>query len=183
MTWQLDSSHSQIQFTVRHLMISKVRGTFKEFTFDVDYDEENPANSAVVVTIDTSSASTNDEQRDGHLQSPDFFNVAEFPTATFRSTRVETTGENKGKIYGDLTIRDTTKEVVVDAEYLGAATDPWGMTHANFTGTTRIDRRDWGLEWNAGLDTGGVLAGWHVDLEFDVQLVNVPEEQPAAVTE
>jgi polyisoprenoid-binding protein YceI len=183
MTWQLDPSHSQIQFTVRHLMISKVRGNFNEFTFDVDYDEDTPANSAVDVTIDTSSASTNDAQRDGHLQSPDFFNVAEFPTATFKSTRVEMTGDNEGKIYGDLTIRDTTKEVLIDAEYLGAATDPWGTNHAHFTGITTIDRRDWGLEWNAGLDTGGVLAGWKVQLDFDIQLIDVPEEQPAATAD
>ena len=180
MTWQLDKSHSQIQFTVRHLMISKVRGFFTDFDLTVDYDEETPANSTFEVTIDTSSASTNDDQRDGHLRSPDFFNVEEFPTATFTSTGIEITGENEGKITGDLTIRDVTKEVVVDAKYLGAATDPWGMNHANFTGSTTIDRRDWGLEWNAGLDTGGVLAGWKVQLDFDIELVNKPEEQAAA---
>lgn len=183
MSWQLDKSHSHIQFTVRHLMISKVRGFFDEFEIEVEYDEETPVNSTVVVTIDTSSANTNDDQRDGHLQSPDFFSVEKFPTATFKSTRIEQTGENKGKIYGDLTIRDTTKEVVIDASYLGAATDPWGMNHAHFTGTTTIDRRDWGLEWNAGLDTGGVLAGWKVQLDFEIELVDKPEEQPAAAAE
>ena len=114
------------------------------------------------------------------MRSPDFFNVEEFPTATFKSTRIEQTGENQGKIYGDLTIRDTTKEVVIDASYLGAATDPWGMNHAHFTGTTTIDRRDWGLEWNAGLDTGGVLAGWKVQLDFEIELVDKPEEQQSA---
>ena len=183
MTWQLDSSHSQIQFTVRHLMISKVRGFFDEFTMEVDFDEENPAQSTVEVTIETGSANTRDASRDGHLRSPDFFNVDEFPTATFKSTRIEVTGENEGKIYGDLTIREITHEVVVDAEFLGTATDPWGMTHAHFTGETTIDRRDWGLEWNQGLDTGGVLAGWKVDLDFDIQLVKAPEEQPAAVAD
>ena len=177
MSWQLDKSHSHIQFTVRHLMISKVRGFFDEFEIEVEYDKERPVNSTVAVTIDTSSARTNDDQRDGHLRSPDFFNVEEFPTATFKSTRIEQTGENQGKIYGDLTIRDTTKEVVIDASYLGAATDPWGMNHAHFTGTTTIDRRDWGLEWNAGLDTGGVLAGWKVQLDFEIELVDKPEEQ------
>jgi polyisoprenoid-binding protein YceI len=179
MNWQLDPSHSQIQFTVRHLMISKVRGFFDEFSMDIEYDEENPASSAVVVTIDTSSANTRDEQRDAHLRAADFFDVENYPTATFESTRVEVTGENKGKIYGDLTIRDTTKEVVVDAEYLGMATDPWGNQRAHFNGSTTIDRRDWGLEWNQGLDTGGVLAGWKVQIDFEVQLVKVAEAEPA----
>jgi polyisoprenoid-binding protein YceI len=161
-------------------MISKVRGFFEEFSMEVNYDEENPQNSSVVVTIDTNSANTRDAQRDAHLRAPDFFDVENFPTATFESTRVELTGENKGKIYGDLTIRDTTKEIVIDAEYLGKGTDPWGMEHAHFSGSTTIDRRDWGLEWNQGLDTGGVLAGWKVQLDFEVQLVNVPEQQPEA---
>jgi polyisoprenoid-binding protein YceI len=161
-------------------MISKVRGFFDKFTMDVDFDEETPANSSVVVTIDTSSANTRDEQRDAHLRAPDFFDVENFPTATFKSTRVEVTGDNEGKIYGDLTIRDVTKEVVVDAQFLGTATDPWGMTHAHFTGSTTIDRRDWGLEWNQGLDTGGVLAGWKVQLDFDVQLVEVTEQEQVA---
>ncbi|MFN2105259.1 MAG: YceI family protein [Candidatus Promineifilaceae bacterium] len=179
MTWQLDSSHSQIQFTVRHLMISKVRGFFDEFSMDLDYDEEHPENSSVVVTVNTGSANTRDQQRDAHLRAADFFDVENYPTATFESTRVEVTGENKGKIYGDLTIRDVTKEVVVDAQYLGMATDPWGTQHAHFSGSTAIDRRDWGLEWNQGLDTGGVLAGWKVQLDFEVELVNVAEQQPA----
>jgi polyisoprenoid-binding protein YceI len=179
MTWQLDSSHSQIQFTVRHLMISKVRGFFDEFSMDLDYDEDHPENSSVVVTIDTSSANTRDETRDAHLRAADFFDVENYPTATFKSTRVEKTGKNKGKIYGDLTIRDITKEIVVDAEYLGMATDPWGGQHAHFNGSTEIDRRDWGLEWNQGLDTGGVLAGWKVQLDFEVELVKVVEQQPA----
>jgi polyisoprenoid-binding protein YceI len=181
MIWQFDASHSQIQFTVRHLMISKVRGFFDEFTIEADFDAENPSNSTVTVTIDTASANTRDEKRDGHLRSPDFFSVEEYPTATFESTRIEVTGQNEGKIYGDLTIRDITKEVVVDATYLGTATDPWGGEHAHFSGSTTIDRRDWGLEWNQGLDTGGVLAGWKVQLDFEIELVKVPEQQPAAV--
>jgi polyisoprenoid-binding protein YceI len=180
MTWQLDSSHSEIQFTVRHLMISKVRGFFDEFDMDVNYDAENPQNSSVIVTVYPNSANTRDAQRDAHLRAPDFFDVENYPTATFESTRIEVTGDKKGKIYGDLTIRDTTKEIVVDAEFLGMATDPWGMKHAHLTGSTTIDRRDWGLEWNQGLDTGGVLAGWKVQIDFEVQLLQVPEEQPAA---
>lgn len=177
MSWQFDPAHSELQFTVRHLMISKVRGFFEEFSVEADFDEEDPAHSSVMVTVDTGSANTRDAKRDAHLHSPDFFMVEEFPTATFESTRIEVTGENKGKIYGNLTIRDITKEVVVDVEFLGMATDPWGMQHAHFTGSTKIDRRDWGLEWNQALDTGGVLAGWGVQLDFEVQLVNVPEEQ------
>ncbi len=183
MTWQLDVPHSHIQFTVRHLMISKTRGFFDDFELKVDYDEETPANSSIEVVIDTSSINTRDEQRDGHLRSPDFFNVEEFPSATFKSTRIEKTGENKGKIYGALTIRDTTREVVLDVQYLGTATDPWGMKHAHFSGMTTIDRRDWGLEWNQALDTGGVLAGWKVKLDFEVELVNVLQEQPASVAD
>jgi polyisoprenoid-binding protein YceI len=180
MTWQLDSSHSQIQFTVRHLMISKVRGFFDEFSMDLNYDEEKPQNSSVVVTVNTGSANTRDAQRDEHLRTADFFDVENYPTATFDSKRVEVTGENSGKIYGDLTIRDITKEIVVDAKYLGMATDPWGNQHAHFSGSTEIDRRDWDLKWNQGLDTGGILAGWKVQLDFEVELVKVLEEQPAA---
>jgi polyisoprenoid-binding protein YceI len=161
-------------------MISKVRGFFEEFSMDVDYDDENPANSTVEVTINTGSANTRDAKRDGHLRAPDFFSVQELPTATFKSTNITVTGENEGKITGDLTIRDKTKKVVVDAKYLGTATDPWGMKHAHFSGSTAIDRRDWDLEWNQGLDTGGVLAGWKVDLDFEIELVQVPEDQSAA---
>jgi len=181
MNWQFDSAHSELGFTVRHLMISKVRGFFDEFDMDVNFDQENPTNSSVVVTVDTGSANTRDKKRDGHLQSADFFDVAHYPTAEFKSTSVEVTGENTGKIYGDLTIRGISNPVVVDVEFLGTATDPWGQTHASFSGGTTIDRRDWGLEWNQGLDTGGVLAGWKVDLNFEVQLIAVPETEAETV--
>jgi polyisoprenoid-binding protein YceI len=183
MNWQFDSSHSELQFTVRHLMISKVRGFFDTFNVDTNVDLENPTNSSVTVTVDTNSANTRDAKRDAHLRSPDFFAVEEYPTATFESTRIEVTGENKGKMHGDLTIRGTSNPVVVDVEFLGMATDPWGQKHAHFTGSTEIDRRDWGLEWNQGLDTGGVLAGWKVRLDFEVQLIAVPEEEAAAAAD
>jgi polyisoprenoid-binding protein YceI len=171
MSWKIDPSHSEIQLSVRHMMISKVRGRFESFSGEVNFNEENPAASSVDVTIDASSISTRDEGRDGHLKSPDFLNVEEYPALRFKSNRVEVVNDRKGRIYGELTIRDISREVVLDAEFSGKAKSPWGTTSAGFSATTSFDRKDWGLGWNQALETGGILVGDKVDVSIDLELV------------
>jgi polyisoprenoid-binding protein YceI len=170
-TWVIDASHSHVQFTARHMMISKTRGRFHTFTGTVQFDEQNPANSSVQVEIDAASIDTRDEKRDGHLTSPDFLDVANYPTLSFVSKRVEVVDERHGKIYGDLTIRGVTREVVLDTEYNGQALSPWGTTSAGFTATTKINRKDWGLNWNVALETGGVLVGEEITIEIELEIV------------
>jgi polyisoprenoid-binding protein YceI len=176
MTWQIDTSHSSITFSARHMMVSKTRGRFETFSGTVDFNEANPAASSVDVTIDVASLNTRDEKRDGHLRSPDFFDVAQYPTATFVSKVVEVTGENTGRIIGDLTIKGVTNEVALATEYLGKAKSPWGATTAGFTAETKINRVDWGLTWNVALETGGVLVGDEITLNIELELIEVAAE-------
>lgn len=181
MTWVIDASHSVITFSVRHMMISKVRGRFTRFDGTVDFDEQNPTNSKVQVTIDASSIDTRDERRDGHLMSPDFLDVANYPTLTFVSKRVEVIDESHGRIIGDLTIRGVTREVTLDVEYNGQSKSPWGTISAGFSATTKINRKDWGLTWNVALETGGVLVGEEVTIEIEIEIVKqVPQEESVA---
>src|SRR6266496_3274310 len=182
MAWVIDQSHSQVQFSVKHMMISTVRGQFKSFTGTVEADEANPIAAQVDVQIDASSILTGDERRDGHLRSPDFFNVEQYPYITFKSTRVERLDENTGKLIGNLTIRDVTKEVVLDLEYAGQAKSPWGTTSAGFSASTKINRKDWDLNWNVALETGGWLVSDQITISIEVELVKqVPVEQAEAV--
>lgn len=171
MSWKIDPSHSEIQLSVRHMMISKVRGRFESFDGQVDFDEENPTASSVDVTIDAGSINTRDGQRDGHLKSADFLNAEAYPVLRFKSNRVEVVGEKKGRIYGELTIRDISREVVLDAEFTGKAKSPWGTTSAGFSATTSFDRTEWGLGWNQALETGGILVGNKVDVSIELELV------------
>ena len=171
MAWQIDPTHSHVQFTVRHMMISKVRGSFEKFSGTVDFDENEPTKSSVDVTIDVNSINTREEQRDGHLKSPDFFDAATYPTITFKSTGAEKTGENRGKLHGDLTIKGVTQPVTLDVEYAGQAKSPWGTTSAGFTASGKISRKDWGLTWNQALETGGVLVGDDVQMDIEIELV------------
>ncbi|WP_448336806.1 YceI family protein [Chloroflexus aurantiacus] len=181
MTWVIDASHSMITFSVRHMMISKVRGRFTRFDGTVDFDEQNPTNSKVQVTIDASSIDTRDERRDGHLMSPDFLDVANYPTLTFVSKRVEVIDESHGRLIGDLTIRGVTREVTLDVEYNGQSKSPWGTISAGFSATTKINRKDWGLTWNVALETGGVLVGEEVTIEIEIEIVKqVPQEESVA---
>ncbi len=178
-SWAIDNSHSSVQFTVRHMMISKVRGRFQNFSGTVDFDEQNPANSSVNVQIEAASIDTRDEKRDAHLTSADFLDVANHPYLTFVSKRIEVLDDSHGKIYGDLTIRGVTNEVVLDVEYNGQAKSPWGTTSAGFNATTKINRKDWGLNWNVALETGGVLVGEEVTIEIELEIVKqVPAEAP-----
>ena len=178
MAFQIDPSHSTIQFSVRHMMVSKARGTFDKWSGSVNLNPEHPEQTTVEITIETDSINTKDAQRDGHLKSPDFFAVEQYPTMTFKSTSVEVTGKESAKLYGDLTIRGVSKPVVLDVEFQGSAKSPWGTTNYGFNGTTKINREDWGLNWNASLETGGWLVGKEVQIDIELELVQVAE--PAA---
>jgi polyisoprenoid-binding protein YceI len=176
MTWQVDTSHTHINFTARHMMIAKVRGEFMKYDINVDFDKEAPTNTTVDVRIDAASINTRDPQRDAHLRSPDFLNAEVYPFLIFKSKRVEQTDANHGRLIGDLNIRDLTREVVLDVEYAGLAKSPWGTMSAGFSASTTINRKDWGLTWNQALETGGWLVGDQINIEVEVELVQVAEE-------
>jgi len=161
------------------MMISKVRGTFETFSGSVNFDEAHPTNTTVDISLDAASINTREDQRDGHLRSPDFLNADEFPTLTFKSSKVEQIDEENGKLYGDLTIRGVSKPVVLDVEYAGQAKSPWGPTSAGFSAKTTINRTDWGLTWNQALETGGILVGDKITIEIELEIVKQAEEVPA----
>lgn len=171
--WQIDPAHTDVGFAVKHLMISTVRGRFAGVKGTIVLDEANPANSSVEAEIDVATIDTRQEQRDAHLRSADFFEVEKYPTMTFRSRRVERLGNDRYRIVGDLTIRDVTREVVLDATDEGRGRDPWGGDRLAFSATTTIDRRDFGLTWNQALETGGVLVGNEIRISIDVQAVKI----------
>ena len=168
-TWVLDPAHSELSFVARHLMVSKVRGRFTTFSGDVTIADE-PAGSGVDVTIDMASVNSGSAERDEHLRSADFFDVARHPEARFRSTAVRTSGQ-RAVVTGDLTIAGVTRAVDLDVEYLGVNTDPWGNQRAMFTAHTEIDREDWGLTFNVTLETGGVLVSKKIRIEIEAQAV------------
>lgn len=181
MTWNIDYAHSELTFSARHMMISKVRGRFEDWAGVVNYDADNPASTTVDITIQTASINTKEEQRDRHLRSGDFFDAETYPTMTFKSTRVEQDDANSGRLIGDLTIRDITKEVVLDVEYSGTGQNPWGMTIAGFSASTTINRKDWGLNWNVALEAGGWLVSDKITIEIDLELQKVPQPEGEAV--
>ncbi|HJZ47398.1 MAG TPA: YceI family protein [Roseiflexaceae bacterium] len=182
MAWQIDPAHSEIQFSAKHMMISTVRGRFNEFTGTVDGDEANPTAAKVEVKIDASTLVTGDEKRDTHLRSPDFLDVEKYPYLTFKSTRVEQVDDSHGKLYGDLTIRDVTNPVVLDFEYAGQAKTPWGTTSAGFNATTKINRKDWDLNWNVALETGGWLVSDQIRIDIELELIKQVEQAQDAET-
>lgn len=169
--WVVEKSHSNINFTVAHLVISEVTGTFKDFTGTIESSKEDFSDMKVQISIKAASIDTDEPNRDGHLKSPDFFNAAVDSIVTFKSTKVEKTAEGKYKVTGDLTMRGVTKPVVLDAQLKGKAKNPWGKTVAIFKSSTTIDRTAWGLKWNKGLETGGLLVGENVDLTFNVEFI------------
>lgn len=177
MNWQIDPSHSHISFSVRHMMISKVRGFFDSFSGTIDFDEDNPINTDVAVTIDAGSINTRDEQRDNHLKSPDFLNVAEYPTLTFVGKGVEQIDTRSGRLIGDLTILDVTHEVSLDVKYTGMVKSPFGGESAGFQASTSISRRAWGLEWNVALETGGWLVGDTINIDIELEIIKVQEAE------
>ena len=173
--WVIDSSHSSAQFAVKHMMVSTVRGEFQKLSGTVKLDEKDVTKSVIDVTIDAASINTREAKRDGHLRSPDFFDVEKFPTITFKSTRIQKAKGNALKITGDLTMHGVTKSVTLDSEGISApAKNPWGQLVRGATATGTINRKDFGLGWNKALETGGVLVGDDVKLEINVELNPAP---------
>ncbi len=171
-TWNIDPVHSNAQFKVKHMMISNVKGEFTAVTGTLNYDSENVSNSQVEASIDARTINTRDPQRDVHLKSADFFDVEKFSVLTFKSTRVSKKGEGELAVAGDLTIHGVTRNVVFEVEGPSAPMkDPWGNMRVGLSATTRINRKDFGLTWNAALETGGILVGDEVTITLDVQFV------------
>lgn len=181
MTWQIDNAHSEINFSVRHMMISNVRGRFESFSGEVYFDEQDPANTTVEVMIDADSINTREPNRDNHLRSADFLYAEKYPYLTFHTKRVEITGKNRARMVGDLTIRDSTREVILVVEYSGQAKSPWGAISAGFSATGTINRKDWGLTWNQALETGGLLVGDEIKINVEVEIIKQPETEKEAV--
>lgn len=195
MTWQVDYNHTHIQFSVRHMMITTVRGHFERFTINthIDEDEVNKIHDAGVLTeddvlnsklevqIEAASIDTRVADRDAHLRSPDFLNAEKYPYITFKATRGEKIDDTHGRLIGDLTIRGATKQVTLDVEFIGQAKSPWGAISAGFSGRTKINRKEWGLNWNVALETGGWLVGDDINIEIEIELTKMPETaKPAA---
>jgi polyisoprenoid-binding protein YceI len=169
--WEIDSSHSGIHFSVRHLVIAKVRGQFGRWSGTVLVPDGDLERASVDVAIDASSINTGVVDRDAHLKSADFFDVATYPEITFRTDRVEGTANGRLRLVGQLTIKGVTRQVAFDVEAHGKAADPWGNLRAAFTAKISVDRRDFGLTWNQVLETGGVMVGERVDIEVDLEAV------------
>lgn len=170
--WVIDGSHSNVSFTVKHMMITNVRGEFTKLDGKVTWDPAKPEATQIEATIDVSSINTREEKRDGHLKSPDFFDAEKFPTITFKSNSVKSKGGGDLAVTGDLTIHGVTKQVVLDVEGAsGPSTDPFGNVRVGATATTKIKRDDFGLVWNAALEAGGVLVGSDVKITIDISLI------------
>jgi polyisoprenoid-binding protein YceI len=169
-TWTIDASHSEVGFSVRHLGISKTRGRFGAFTGTLDVNADEPSKSSVAVEIDAASIDTKDAGRDEHLRGEDFFAVEQFPTVSFRSTSVRGEGTD-WVVEGELTIRGVTRPVTLETELVGLQKDPWGNDRVGFAATTEVNREDFGLTWNAALETGGVLVGKTVKIHLDIEAI------------
>lgn len=173
-TWQLDPAHSSVEFSVKHMMMTTVRGRFKTVNATLTADEEHPEGCCVEVALDVASIDTGVAERDAHLRSPDFFDAERYPQITFTSKRLEGNFAKEGdrfRMIGDLTIRDTTMPLTLECEFAGRGQDPWGQERAGFTARGEIDRREWGLKWNQVIETGGVLVANKVRIDAEVQFV------------
>lgn len=177
--WDIDPSHSQASFTARHMMIANVDGTFKGVKGTVNLDPKDITKSTVEASVDARTVNTNDEKRDAHLKSEEFFATEKFPNLTFKSTKVAKAGKNKLKVTGDLTMRGVTKPVTFDVETTDTAVDPWGNTRMGVQATTKVDRTQWGINWNQTLDKGGVLVGNEVKLTLNAELIKAKEAAPS----
>ena len=168
-TWEIDPSHSSLEFAVRHAMVATVRGRFTDFTGSLSLDGTDPERSSATVEVQLASVDTGSADRDAHLRSADFFGTDENPAMTFRSKRAERGGdENEYRLVGDLTIKGVSREVVLDLTYNGTAVDPWGNLRAGFEGTTTINRKDWDLTWNVALEAGGFLVSDKIKITLDI---------------
>lgn len=177
--WVLDNSHSELGFKIKHLMISNVTGTFKSFQVEATTTEEDFATAKIKVTADMSSISTNNEQRDLHLQNADFFEVEKFPELAFQSTRIEKLDSENYQLFGDLSLKGITRPVKLNVEYSGVVKDPWGSERAGFIVTGKINRNEWGVSFNGVLETGGLVLGEDVKLQGEIQLVKQAVAVPA----
>lgn len=169
--WVLEPTHSELQFKVRHMMISNVTGHFTQFDASVETEEDDFSTAKISFTAQVDSLSTNNEQRDGHLKSPDFFDAASHPELSFQSTSMEKTGSDEYKLHGSLTMRGVTKPVSLDVEFGGVVKDPWGHTRAGFTVNGKVNRKDYGLNWSAVTEAGGVVVGDDVKIHANVEFV------------
>jgi len=179
-TWNVDSSHSGVHFAVRHMVVTKVRGAFTRYQGTINFDEQKPEASKVSVQIEAASIDTREPQRDGHLRSADFFDVERYPTLSFESTKVEKLKGNNYRVTGDLTIHGVTQPVELEVEYLGIGKDPWGNERISFEAETSVNRKDFGLNWNQSLETGGVLVGDKVEISIDLEGIKAQSSVKAA---
>ncbi|HEX8002253.1 MAG TPA: YceI family protein [Mycobacteriales bacterium] len=171
-TWDIDPSHSSLEFAAKHAMVTTVRGRFSAFTGTLYLDAADPSKSTAEVTIDVASLDSRSDQRDEHLRSGDFFDVANHPTITFKSTRAAAgKNDDEYRLWGDLTIRGVSREVELAITFTGSAQDPWGKLRAGFEGSTTVNRKDWGLTWNVALEAGGILVSDKVKLSLDIAAV------------
>ena len=174
-TYAIDPSHSRIGFSARHAMVTKVRGSFNEFDGSGYFDAEDPSRSSLSLTIQAASIDTRNADRDAHLRSNDFFAMEQYPEIRFVSTAVEVVSDDELRVTGDLTIKDVTKPVTVDFEYTGSAVDPFGNHRIGLEGKTVVNRKEWGVNWNAALEAGGVLVSEKVTLEFEVSAIRASD--------
>jgi polyisoprenoid-binding protein YceI len=172
-TWTLDPAHTRLGFVARHAMVTKVRGSFTEFAGQAVLDADNVGDTKVDLTIEVASVHTGNEQRDGHLRTNDFFDAATYPQIHFVATGAEQVDDDTYRLTGDLTIKGVTNPVSVDFEFTGLATDPYGNQRAGFEGRTVVNRKDWGVNFNAALETGGVLVSDKITLEFDISMIKL----------
>ncbi len=180
MTWVIDPAHTLVEFSVKHMMITTVRGRFTKFNGTLSIDEQHPERSTVAGTVETASIDTHESNRDTHLRSADFFDAEKYPAMTFRSRRIEPAGEGQYKVIGDITIKDVTREIVFNVTDEGQGKNPWDKQVRAFSAQATLNRKDFGLNWNVALETGGWLVGDQVKIAVELELVKEEAEQPEA---
>jgi len=178
--WDIDTSHSGIHFTVRHMVIAKVRGVFERWQGTIDFDPADPSKSKVDVSVDTTSVDTREPKRDEHLRSPEFLDVEKFPKMTFVSKQIDKVEDGVYRVHGDLELHGVTLPVVLESELLGTGKDPWGNERIAFQARASLNRKDFGLGWNAVLETGGLLVGEKIDITLDVEAVKAKAESASS---
>ena len=176
-TWTIDPAHTIAEFAVRHMVLTTVKGRFRELEATLQIDEAHPENSSVSASVDVASIDTSVADRDAHLRSDDFFNAEKYPRITFRSRRVEVGDDSHFRLVGDLTIRDVTREVALDGEYEGQIDDPWGNRRAAFTATTQISRKEFGVRWNQLIESGGAVVSDNVKITLHVEVIRSKESK------
>jgi polyisoprenoid-binding protein YceI len=180
--WNIDPAHTNVEFSVRHLMISTVKGRFADIAGYVVADESDLSSVTVDVTIQAASIDTRQPDRDAHLRSPDFLDVEKFPTITFKGTHIAGDHMSEFQLHGNLTIHGVTKPIALDVTAEGRGKDPWGGERMGYSAHAKINRTDFGLSWNQALETGGVVVGHEIKLSIDLEVIKVPAEQPVGAT-